>query len=289
MILDGKMVSQEIKKDLIKDVIDFKKINILPSLAIILVGHREESQIYVNMKRRMCEEIGIKMILFHFEEDVPEGMITDKIEELNSDLGTHSILIQLPLPEHFDTENILDKISYEKDADGFHTLNAGKLFQNRVDSVNACTPLGCILLLDYYHIDVHGMNVTVIGTSNLVGLPLSMLLLQRGATVTMCNINTKDVKEHTLKSDLIVTCCGEPHLVKEDWVKEGVIIVDVGINKIEDKSKKNGYRLVGDVDFENVKDKCKYITPVPGGVGPMTVISLMKNVIQLTENTFVEV
>ena len=289
MILDGRFVSQEIKKGLIKDVNDLKKFNLIPSLAIILVGHSVESQTYVNMKRKMCEEIGIKMILFHFEEDVPEGMILQKIDELNNDLGVFSILIQLPLPQHYDTEQILDRISYEKDADGFHTLNAGKLFQNRETNVQACTPLGCIEILDYYHINVHGMNVTVIGTSNLVGLPLSMLLLQRGATVTMCNINTKDVKEHTLKSDLVVTCCGSPHLVKEDWVKEGVIILDVGINKIKDESKKNGYRLVGDVDFENVKDKCSFITPVPGGIGPMTVISLMKNVIQLTENTYVEV
>jgi methylenetetrahydrofolate dehydrogenase (NADP+) / methenyltetrahydrofolate cyclohydrolase len=289
MILDGKLVSQAIKKGLIAEVQTLKKNNIHPSIAVVLVGHQAENLTYVNMKRRVCEEIGIKMILFHFEEDVPEGILLQKVDELNSELGVYSILIQLPLPQEIDTEKVLDRISYEKDADGFHTSNAGRLFQNRETSVKACTPLGCIDLLDYYHIDVHGMNVTVIGTSNLVGLPLSILLLQRGATVTMCNINTRDVKEHTLKSELVITCCGVPHMVKEDWVKDEVIIIDIGINKIVDTSRKSGFRLVGDVDFDAVKDKCSFITPVPGGVGPMTVISLMKNIIRLTENTFVDV
>ena len=288
MILDGKKVSGELKKELFKDVLDLKRIHIFPSLAIILVGQQIGSMTYIDMKRRMCEELGIKMILFHFEEDIPEEIIIQKIKELNDTLDIYALLIQLPLPDKFDKDKLLNMISYEKDADGFHTRNAGKLFQNRETNVVPCTPLGCLELLDYYHIDVIGMNITIIGTSNLVGLPLSLLLLQRGGTVTMCNIDTKDVKEHTLNADMVVTCCGVPHLVKEDWVKEGVIIIDIGINKIVDTSKKNGYRLVGDVDFNALKDKCSYITPVPGGVGPMTVISLMKNVIRLSENTFSE-
>jgi|TARA_B110000967_G_C18865007_1_gene552196 methylenetetrahydrofolate dehydrogenase (NADP+)/methenyltetrahydrofolate cyclohydrolase len=288
MILDGKTVSVDIKKDLHIDVLNLKRVHIFPSLAIILIGQKIGSLTYIDMKRRMCEELGIKMILFHFEEDIPEERILQKIQELNDTLDIYAILVQLPLPDKFDKEKIINMISYEKDVDGFHTMNAGKLFQNRETNIIPCTPLGCLELLDYYHIDVHGMNITIIGTSNLVGLPLSILLLQRGGTVTMCNIDTKDVKEHTLNADMVVACCGVPHLVKEDWIKEGVIIIDIGINKITDTSKKNGYRLVGDVDFNAVKSKCRYITPVPGGVGPMTVISLMKNIIRLSENTFSE-
>ena len=286
MILDGKLVSGNLKDTLIDDILELKKINIIPKLAIILVGHSEESLVYINMKRKMCEELGIQIIIYHFLESVLEGTIIEKIEELNKDNLTHGILIQLPLPKHFNKEKLLDKISYQKDADGFHTINAGKIFQGNDSNVIPCTPLGCIDLLDHYNIDVKGMNVTIIGSSNLVGLPLSMLLLQRGATITLCNINTKNVKEHTIQSDMIIACCGVPHLVKYDWVKEGAIVIDIGINRRKDTTKKDGYRLVGDVDFDGVKDKCKYITPVPGGIGPMTVISLMKNIIKLAKNTY---
>ena len=286
MILDGKLVSGNLKDTLLNDILELKKINIIPKLAIILVGHSEESLVYINMKRKMCEELGIQIIIYHFLESVLEGTIIEKIEELNKDNLTHGILIQLPLPKHFNKEKLLDKISYQKDADGFHTINAGKIFQGNDSNVIPCTPLGCIDLLDHYNIDVKGMNVTIIGSSNLVGLPLSMLLLQRGATITLCNINTKNVKEHTIQSDMIIACCGVPHLVKYDWVKEGAIVIDIGINRRKDTTKKDGYRLVGDVDFDGVKDKCKYITPVPGGIGPMTVISLMKNIIKLAKNTY---
>ncbi len=286
MILDGKLVSGNLKDTLLNDILELKKMNIIPKLAIILVGHSEESLVYINMKRKMCEELGIQIIVYHFLESVLEGAIIEKIEELNKDNLTHGILIQLPLPKHFNKEKLLDKISYQKDADGFHTINAGKIFQANDINVIPCTPLGCIDLLDHYNIDVKGLNVAIIGTSNLVGLPLSMLLLQRGATITLCNINTKNVKEHTIQSDMIIACCGVPHLIKSDWVKEGAIVIDIGINRIKDVTKKNGHRLVGDVDFDGVKDKCKYITPVPGGIGPMTVISLMKNIIKLAKNTY---
>ena len=289
MELNGKEVSTEMKEELRLKVSELKKLSIEPKVAIILVGHNPESISYINMKRKVCDELGILMVIFHFLEESPEEELKKKINELNNDITIHGILIQLPLPEHFNKNKLLNHISYKKDVDGFHTMNAGALFQNRNINVVPCTPLGCMELLDYYKIDVKGMNITVVGTSDIVGLPLSMLLLQKGATVTMCNLNTKDVKEHTLHADMVIACCGVPYLIKSDWVKEDVIIIDIGINRIEDKSKKTGYRLVGDVDFENVKRKCKYITPVPGGIGPMTVISLMKNIIKLSENTYTNI
>tara|TARA_Y100001958_G_C21103237_1_gene452521 strand:- start:298 stop:993 length:696 start_codon:yes stop_codon:yes gene_type:complete len=230
------------------------------------------------MKRRMCESLGVKFLLQHFDEKIEEHYVIKEIEKLNQDKDVDGILIQLPLPPHLDKDNILDKISYEKDVDGFHTINAGKIFQNRDINIVPCTPQGCIDLIDHYGIDVEGLNITFIGTSNLVGLPLSMLLLQRGATISLCNVNTKDIKLHTIDADMIITCCGVANMVKNDWIKEGVIIIDIGINVIEDQ------KIVGDVDFEDVYDKCSMITPVPGGVGPMTVISLIKNLVKLAEH-----
>lgn len=275
MILDGKVVSEKIKKDL---SIEINKMDVKPCLTVILIGQSKESFSYINMKRRMCESLGIKFLLQHFDEKIEEHIVIKEIEKLNKDKDVDGILIQLPLPPHLDNDNILDKISYEKDVDGFHTINAGKIFQDRDINIIPCTPQGCIDLIDYYGIDVEGLNITFIGTSNLVGLPLSMILLQRGATISLCNINTKDIKLHTIDADMIITCCGVPNMVKSDWIKEGVIIIDIGINVIGDK------KIVGDVDFEDVYDKCSMITPVPGGVGPMTVISLIKNLVKLTEH-----
>ena len=274
MILDGKIVSEKIKKDLLNEI---NEMEVKPTLSVILLGHSKESLSYINMKRRMCESLGIKFILQHFDEKVEECIVLKEIQTLNEDKNVDGILIQLPLPVHFNKDKLLQEISYEKDVDGFHTINAGKLFQNRDINIIPCTPQGCIDMIDYYDINVEGLTITIIGTSNLVGLPLSMLLLQRGATISLCNINTKDIKLHTIESDMIITCCGVANMVKSDWIKQGVIIIDIGINHIEDK-------LVGDVDFADVYEKCSYITPVPGGVGPMTVISLMKNLVKLTKN-----
>ena len=223
--------------------------------------------------------------LYKFPNDIDQKTVIDTIYHMNDNISIHGILVQLPLPEHLNTNTILNTVSHNKDVDGFHTINAGKVFQNRDAKLIPCTPLGCIELLDHYNIDVKSMNTVIIGCSNIVGLPLSMLLLQRGATITICHINTKNTKELVQQADLIVSCCGVAHLVKEDWVKRDAIVIDIGINKIIDDSKKKGYRLVGDVDFDNVNDKCKYITPVPGGVGPMTVAMLMKNVYNLAENS----
>jgi len=275
MILDGKSVSKHIKLELQEKI---KTLERKLCLSVILIGQSKDSITYVNMKRRMCESLGVKFLLQHFDETIEEHYVIKEIEKLNQDKDVDGILIQLPLPPHLDKDNILDKISYEKDVDGFHTINAGKIFQNRDINIVPCTPQGCIDLIDHYGIDVEGLNITFIGTSNLVGLPLSMLLLQRGATISLCNVNTKDIKLHTIDADMIITCCGVANMVKNDWIKEGVIIIDIGINVIEDQ------KIVGDVDFEDVYDKCSMITPVPGGVGPMTVISLIKNLVKLAEH-----
>ena len=269
-LLDGKKVSSEIIHGL-KTRLDKEKYK--PGLGIILVGKRKDSLKYVESKKKTCSDIGIKFHLIHLEENCEEENILKVIDELNYNPSINGIIVQLPLPKGFNTEKILDKVVPEKDVDGFHQENAGKLFLNRSIDFTPCTPLGCMRLIDHYGIDVEGLNICVIGCSNVVGLPLSMMLIQRNATVTMCNVYTKDLKRHTIGADIIFSCCGVPQIVKEDMVKEGVIIVDIGINFVDGK-------LVGDVDFEGVKDKCSFITPVPGGVGPMTIAMLMEQTIE---------
>jgi methylenetetrahydrofolate dehydrogenase (NADP+)/methenyltetrahydrofolate cyclohydrolase len=270
IILDGKKLAKETNEKLKSEIANDSR---TPGLAIIMVGNRKDSLKYVEKKREVCRELGIKFRFFHLLENSEQNLIIRNIKELNNNPTINGIIVQLPLPKTFHTEKILNAICPEKDVDGFHMLNAGKLFLNREIDFVPCTPLGCIELIDHYGIDVEGLNVCVIGCSNIVGLPLSILLQQRNATVTMCHKYTKHLSEHTKKSDMIFSCCGVPGIVKNDMVKEGVIIIDIGINFMDGK-------LVGDVDFEGVKDKCSYITPVPGGVGPMTIAMLMKQTIK---------
>mgnify|MGYP001355950994 FL=1 len=273
ILLDGKKISSEIIQGL-KTRINEETYK--PGLGIVLVGNRSDSLKYVQSKKKVCSQIGIQLHLIHLEETCEEDHILKVIDELNGKPSINGIIVQLPLPDGFNTNKILDKVVPEKDVDGFHQENAGKLFLNRNIDFVPCTPLGCMKLIDHYGIDVEGLNICVIGCSNVVGLPLSMMLIQRNATVTMCNVYTKDLKKHTLGADMVFSCCGVPKIVKEDMVKEGVIIVDIGINFIDGK-------LVGDVDFEGVKDKCSFITPVPGGVGPMTIAMLMEQTIEAWE------
>jgi len=279
IILDGKKISLEIQQNLIKRIDALSLKNIKPGLGVILVGESKESISYVSMKRKKCYEMGIATTVYHYQETISQEAIVGTINIMNNNPSIHGILVQLPLPKHIDTDLVLNSVSKDKDVDGFHYYNAGKLFQNKDYIFSPCTPKGCMELLNYYDIDVRGLNITIIGASNLVGLPLSMLLLHKGATCTICHIDTKNVKDHCLKSDMIIACCGVPHLVKEDWVKENTIIIDIGTNKIEGSKK-----LVGDVDFENVKHKCSHITPVPGGIGPMTIMTLIQQVIEACEN-----
>ena len=282
IVLDGKKLSQKLEEGFRERIIQLKKKNIVPGLAVILIVDNIESVTYVNMKQKMCSKLGIESQLYSFSKKVTKEKVIQKIKHFNNENSIHGILIQLPLPNTLNQNEIVNAISPNKDVDGLTILNSGKLLQKSDILFYPCTPLGCIRLLDEYNIDVKGMNISIIGASSLVGLPLSLMLLQKGATVTICHIDTIDTKNITIHSDMIITCCGVPELVKKDWVKNDAIVVDIGFNKIEDNSKK-GYRLVGDVDYENIKNKVKYITPVPGGIGPMTISSLMDQTIKSCE------
>jgi len=270
MLLDGKQVSDEIKQQLKNKVRNYL---IKPCLVVIQVGDDEASNVYIRSKERACNEIGVYFKHIKFEESVREREIINKIIELNNDEYVHGILLQLPIPEKFNTRKLINLIHRDKDVDGLTDSNAGKLFKNNYHSI-PCTPQGIMELLDYYKIELEGKKVTIVGRSNLVGKPLSMLLLDRNATVTICHSKTEDLKEHTLNADIIITAVGKRNILTEDMVKKGVIVIDVGMNHNEEG------KLCGDVDFEKVSKKASYITPVPGGVGPMTVAMLLENVVK---------
>lgn len=272
IILDGKKVSEELLIDIKKDI---SKLSYKLGLSIILVGDKKDSIFYVNSIKKYCERLNIDFFLKHFNENISSNDLIKEIEILNNDDSIHGILIQSPLPLSLkkNEKQIFNSICPKKDIDGVNIYNAGKLFLNHDIQFIPCTALGCLELLDYYDINVEGLNVVVLGASNIIGLPLSILLLQRGATVTTCHIKTKNVKSHTINADLLISCCGVANLVENDWIKQDAIIIDVGINFLDNK-------LVGDVNFDSVKDKCKYITPVPGGVGPMTITMLFKQLIK---------
>ena len=282
IILDGQHVADKIQTSLIPRITSLKQKNVFPSLAVILANDSFESRTYVSMKQKICEKLGIQCKIHHSYQS-NESELISLIEDINNSINIHGILIQLPLPSNINKNRILSTVSPIKDVDGLNPLNSGKLFQNNNIHFIPCTPRGCIDLIDYYQIDIKGKHAVIVGSSNLVGLPLSICLLYRGATVTICNINTINTKDHVQKADIVIACCGVPHLIKEDWIKEGSIIIDIGINRIEDKSNKKGYRVVGDVDFENVKHKVSHITPVPGGIGPMTITALVRQVVEACE------
>jgi methylenetetrahydrofolate dehydrogenase (NADP+)/methenyltetrahydrofolate cyclohydrolase len=277
-ILDGKTLSKKIK-DNIKTKIELlkKEYNITPGLAVILVGDDPASQAYVKMKARDCKEVGIYAITHEMPEDIAEEKILETIEMMNKNPNIDGILIQLPLPKHIDTTKVLEAVTPEKDVDGFHPFNVGRVVTN-LDGFVPCTPLGVIKLLDEYNIDVKGKNAVIVGASNIVGKPMASLLLNRGATVEICHIYTDDLKKHTLKADIICVGVGKINLITEDMVKENTIIIDIGINRLD-----NG-KLVGDVDFENVSKKASFITPVPGGAGPMTIAMLLSNTLKACKN-----
>lgn len=280
-IMNGREVSK-IRNLKLKQKIDeaLKKASRPPSLAVILVGEDPASLIYVESKVRQAKSVGINSIDIKLPESISEVELIKEIEKLNNDPLIDGILIQLPLPKHINEGKMLDLVHQEKDVDGFSVLNQGKLFQNR-DSIISATPKGIINLIDHYGINLEGLNCTVIGRSLIVGLPISKLLIDRNATVTTCHRYTKDLKSHTINADLIVVATGNINLITAEMVKDGVIIIDVGINRI-------GKKICGDVDFENVKNKASFITPVPGGVGPMTISALLENVYQVYEDKFLK-
>ena len=273
MIIDGKKTAAELREKLKKKVTELKSTyNTVPGLTVILVGEDPASTIYVKNKEKFAIEVGINSQVIKYPEDVEEKVVLNKIKELNSDNKVSGILVQLPLPKHIDKRKVIETIDPVKDVDGFHPVNVGNL-SSGYDSVIPCTPLGCYLLIKRFEKNLNGKKAVVVGRSNLNGKPMTQLLLKENCTVTITHSKTIDLKGECLKGDIVVAAVGIPKLVKGDWVKKGAIVIDVGINKTE-----NG--IVGDVDFDEVSKVAKAITPVPGGVGPMTIACLLKNTVE---------
>ena len=270
-ILDGKKVSQEIFEKIKKEV---SLLTLKPKLAVVLVGDNPASHIYVKIKQKTALELGFESIDYKFDSTVSQQELLNKIQSLNEDKTVNAILVQLPLPEHIDKNVIINSIDPKKDVDGFHYENVGKLTSNQKPYAVACTARGIMDLLNYYKIEVSGKSVTVIGRSNIVGTPVARLMQNHNATVTVCHSKTKNISEHTKNADIVVCAIGHPKFLKENMVKKGAVIIDVGITKVKDK-------LCGDTDFENLLNKASYITPVPKGVGPMTIAGLMQNTFDL--------
>ena len=277
VIIDGKKLAKEIRENLKIKCEELKEKGIEPKLAVILVGNDKPSQIYVKNKSKACEEIGIKFEEYLLDENIAQKELINLIEKLNKDNTIHGILLQSPIPEQLDINEAFRKISPEKDVDGFNPVNVGKLVLNQ-DTFVSCTPYGIMKMFEAYNIDLTGKNVTIIGRSNIVGKPLIQCCLNKNATVTICHSKTKELKEHTKKADILIVAIGKSKFITEDMVKKDAVVIDVGINRDE-----NG-KLTGDVDFENVEKKASFITPVPGGVGPMTIAMLMNNVLKATKN-----
>ncbi len=273
ILIDGKKVAAELREELKKEVSNLKaKYNKTPGLTVILIGDMAPSQIYVRMKEKAANEVGLKSEVIKYPNEVEEKTVLDKIHELNKDDGVSGILVQLPLPKHIDKQKVIEKILPSKDVDGFHPMNVGNL-SSGYDSSVPCTPLGCYLLIKKIEPNLSGKKAVVVGRSNLNGKPMTQLLLKENCTVTITHSKTKDLKGECLKGDIIVAAVGIPELVKGDWIKKDAIVIDVGINKTEKG-------IVGDVAFEEVSKVAKALTPVPGGVGPMTIACLLKNTIE---------
>ncbi len=276
ILLDGKKLSQKIQNEIKQDVELLKKASITPGLAVILIGDDPASRVYVKKKAEACKEVGIYSIVHEMPENIKEETIINTIDLMNKNDSINGILVQLPLPPHINQTKILETIDPKKDVDGFHPFNMGRLVLG-LDSFVPCTPLGVMKMFKEYDIDLKGKNVCIVGASNIVGKPMAALLLNAFATVDICHIYTKDLKEHTKKADIVIVGVGKAGLITEDMVKDDAIVIDIGINRLD-----NG-KLVGDVDFENVSKKCSHITPVPGGVGPMTIAMLLSNTIKATK------
>lgn len=271
-IIDGKELAKHIREGLKDEVTELKNAEIYPKLAVIMVGDDPASKIYVRNKSRACEEIGIKYEEHLLSSKTTREELLELIEKLNNDETVHGILVQSPLPEGLDANEAFRTISPKKDVDGFHPINIGKLSLNQ-DCFVSCTPYGIIKMLEAYNIEIEGANAVIMGRSNIVGKPLAKCLLNKNATVTVCHSKTKNLKEITKQADILVAAIGKPKFVTADMVKEGAAVIDVGINRTEEG-------LIGDTDFEKIKEKASYITPVPGGVGPMTIAMLMHNVVK---------
>lgn len=277
VILDGKKLASQIEVDIANKVKDLSQNGITPSLAVILVGNDAASQTYVAMKAKACKRVGITSILHEMPYNITQQDLLAIIENLNANAKIDGILVQLPLPKHINTYEILEAIDPCKDVDGFHTQNSGKLHSGLEGFVPA-TPLGVMMLLKHFDITIKGKDVCIVGASNIVGKPLSALMLNAGATISICHAFTRNISFYTKRADIVCVGVGKPNLITQDMIKQGAVVVDIGINRLE-----NG-KIVGDVDFDNVSKYCSFITPVPGGVGPMTISSLLQNTVKSAAN-----
>lgn len=285
-IIDGKQVAADMREELKVKVAELKEQGIVPGLAVVLVGEDPASKSYVTAKERACEEIGIYSNDNRLPAETSQEELMALVDKLNKDPKINGILVQLPLPKHLNESEVLLAIDPNKDVDGFHPVNVGKMVVGE-ETFLSCTPHGIIQLLLRNNVKIEGADVVIVGRSNIVGKPVANMLMQKNdkgnATVTVCHTRTKDLAEHCLRADIIIAAAGRPNTITADMVKDGAVVIDVGVNRVEDASKKRGYRLVGDVDFEAVKEKASLITPVPGGVGPMTITMLLYNTVESAE------
>ncbi len=288
-LIDGKKVAEEIRAEVKEEVARRKKNGRSPGLALVLVGENPASKVYVNMKEKACQETGIRSLIERLPADISQQELIHKVMEINNNDDYHGLLVQSPLPEGLDEDEIVRTVDPKKDVDGFHPYNVGMLALGTPSFV-PCTPLGTVELLQRYNISTQGKHVVVIGRSHIVGMPTSLLLVRKAkeanATVTICHSRTQNLPEITRSADILIAAIGSPEFVTADMVKEDAVVIDVGMNRVDDASRKRGYRLTGDVDFENVRKKTSWITPVPGGVGPMTVALLLRNTLLAEERLF---
>ena len=286
VIIDGKKIAADIKLEITKQVKEMVAGGQRPPhLAAVLVGHDGASETYVKNKIQACAQCGFQSTLVRFEDNVSEDELLQKIEELNHDDSIDGFIVQLPLPSHIDEAKIIEAIDYHKDVDGFHPINVGKLTLG-LPCITPATPLGVFELLKRYNIETRGKKCVILGRSNIVGKPISGLMMQKDlgdATITVCHSHTQNIKEECKHADILITAVGKPGIVTADMVKDGAVVIDIGITRTEDTNTKSGYKLRGDVDFENVSKKCSFITPVPGGVGPMTICALLLNTLTVAE------
>ncbi len=285
VIIDGKAIAEEVRMK-VKEEVDarIQAGKPVPGLATVLVGENPASQVYVRSKHKACQEAGIKSFAYELPSNATQSEVEDQVKRLNDDPNVNGILVQLPLPAGLDEEKVLNMVSIEKDVDGFHPLNIGRLAQKGRDPLFVpCTPAGTMYLIEKFVPKIEGKNAVVLGRSNIVGMPVALLLVRANATVTICHSRTKDLAGVIRQADILVAAVGRAEMVKGDWVKPGAVVIDVGINRVDDPTAKRGYRLTGDVDFEQVKEVAGFITPVPGGVGPMTIAMLLMNTLRAAE------
>ena len=288
-LIDGKKISQEIREELAEEVKGLQqKHNITPGLSVVLVGENPASQVYVRMKNKACTKAGIYSEQHTLDKSISEVELIELVKKLNNDNKIHGILVQLPLPDHINENRVINAISPEKDVDGFHPVSMGRLLIGEKGFL-PCTPYGIQKILIKSGVEISGAHVVVVGRSNIVGKPIANILLQKkegaNATVTVCHSRTKNMAEITKQADILIAAIGRPEMITADMIKEGSVVIDVGINRVDDASRERGYRIVGDVKFDEVSEKCSAITPVPGGVGPMTIAMLLYNTVQSAKNT----